>query len=329
MKILDLKDRKILHQLDIDSRQSASQIGKKVGLNRDVVSNRIKKLQRKGIIENFYTVIDASRLGYISFRFYFVFQSVTTEEKQEIIDYFVNNKYTYFVGSLEGLYDLCVIMWVKNVMDFYSFYKKMLKKYGCFFKEINFCLYIRLIHFRCSFLIDEPDDREKFLITGGKNKVDIDDLDIQILKIIAANARIPTVEVAKKLDTTAMIVKYRINKLIKNGVIQGFKTNIDFLKLGYQNFKVDIYFNDYKDIDKITKYIKSNPHLFYIDETAGHSDLEIEFYVETINSINQIMEDLTTRFPRMIRYYTIFNTLRFIKRQFMPELSDICSIITC
>ena len=128
MKILDLKDRKILHQLDIDSRQSASQIGKKVGLNRDVVSNRIKKLQRKGIIENFYTVIDASRLGYISFRFYFVFQSVTTEEKQEIIDYFVNNKYTYFVGSLEGLYDLCVIMWVKNVMDFYSFYKKMLKK---------------------------------------------------------------------------------------------------------------------------------------------------------------------------------------------------------
>ncbi|MFO7677029.1 MAG: AsnC family protein, partial [Thermoplasmatota archaeon] len=40
---LDLKDRKILYELDLDCRQSNSQIGKKVGLGRDVVSYRINK----------------------------------------------------------------------------------------------------------------------------------------------------------------------------------------------------------------------------------------------------------------------------------------------
>jgi Lrp/AsnC family leucine-responsive transcriptional regulator len=56
---LDLKDRKILYELDLDARQPLTRIGKKVGLSKDVVSYRMKKLQDEGIIKNYYTVIDA------------------------------------------------------------------------------------------------------------------------------------------------------------------------------------------------------------------------------------------------------------------------------
>ncbi len=44
MTKIDLKDRKILYELDLDCRQSNNQIGKKVGLRRDVVAYRIKKI---------------------------------------------------------------------------------------------------------------------------------------------------------------------------------------------------------------------------------------------------------------------------------------------
>ena len=44
MAKLDLKDRKILYHLDIDSRQSFSQLGKKVGLSKDLIAYRVKKL---------------------------------------------------------------------------------------------------------------------------------------------------------------------------------------------------------------------------------------------------------------------------------------------
>ena len=40
---LDLKDRKILYELDLNCRQSNAQIGKKVGLSRKVVDYRIKR----------------------------------------------------------------------------------------------------------------------------------------------------------------------------------------------------------------------------------------------------------------------------------------------
>jgi DNA-binding Lrp family transcriptional regulator len=42
MEKLDLKDRKILYELDCDSRQSFRAIGRKVGLSKDVVVNRVK-----------------------------------------------------------------------------------------------------------------------------------------------------------------------------------------------------------------------------------------------------------------------------------------------
>ncbi len=67
---IDLKDRKILYQLDLNSRQSLTQIGKNVGLKKDVVSYRIKRLQDEGVIKNFWTVINTFKLGYNVFRIY-------------------------------------------------------------------------------------------------------------------------------------------------------------------------------------------------------------------------------------------------------------------
>ena len=58
---IDAKDRRILYELDKNCRQSNSQIGKKVGLGRDVVSYRIDKLMKQGVIDNFFTVIDTFR----------------------------------------------------------------------------------------------------------------------------------------------------------------------------------------------------------------------------------------------------------------------------
>ncbi|MCK5031460.1 MAG: Lrp/AsnC family transcriptional regulator, partial [Thermoplasmatales archaeon] len=89
---IDLKDRKILYQLDINSRQSYSQIAKKVGLSKTVLVYRINRLKEKGVIQKFYTVIDAYRLGYLATRFHYLYQYTTPEIKKEIIDYFTKYK---------------------------------------------------------------------------------------------------------------------------------------------------------------------------------------------------------------------------------------------
>ena len=83
---LDLKDRKILYQLDLDSRQSFAQIGRKVGLARNSVSYRINRMEEEGIIQGYYTVIDCFKLGYSSLRFYLTYQYASPQIKKQILE---------------------------------------------------------------------------------------------------------------------------------------------------------------------------------------------------------------------------------------------------
>jgi DNA-binding Lrp family transcriptional regulator len=319
---IDLKDRKILYQLDLNSRQSLSQIGRKVGLSKVSVGNRIKRLEEQGIIKNYYTVIDSSKLGYISFRFYLVYQDTTPEIEKEILDYFVNNKNTWWVASLRGGFNLAVAVWVKNVYDFHVFWEKTLIKYRDYFQKQVFSVYFQLSSFRYSFLLlDEykKGDREEFEIAGSGRRVEIDELDSKILNVIASNSRIPLTQISEKLHSSVTTLKKRINKLIKLKIILGFRINIDHLKLGLQIYKIDINLNNYRKRKQIIDYIALNPHLSHLAKSAGIADLELGVFIENPERIHQMMKDLIVKFPNLIKNYNYFYQSKIHKMLYMPE----------
>ncbi len=313
MEKLDLKDRKILYELDYNSRQSFRSIGRKVGLSKDSVTSRVKKLQEIGIIKDFITEFDYLKLGYTALRFYFKFQYITPEIRKEIIDYFVNYENSTVVFSLEGSYDLIVLILVKNVTDFYPFWQKTLDKYGDYFAERVYSNYVGESCYKKTFLLDEKDDRTNFINIRGYKKVEFDYLDFQILKLLTYNSRIPTIEIAKKLKLDTRTVNRRISRLIKSGIIVYFSVNLDLNQLGYQLFKVDFFLKEYNTKHKIIKYVEKNPHLFAVDHTIDYADLELELYLQNINNLHKFIEDISTKFPRSIRNYKYFQILENFK----------------
>ena len=318
---IDLKDKKILYELDYNSRQTLSKIGKKVGLHKNVVAYRIKRLEKKGVIRYFYTVIDSFKLGYNSYRVYLVFQNVTPDIKKEIIKYFVKNIYTWWVGTFEGNYDLAVVIWVKDLHEFHIFWDETLKKYRRYFEKHIFCNYVQLHLFRHSFILEEYDksDRERHEITGGAKKLKTDDFDFQILEILAKNARIPTIDIAKKLNSTVDTINNRIKKLEKMDVIQAYRVSIDYAKLGYQFYKVNINLNDYNDRGRMISYIKLNPHLIMIDKSVGYFDLELDFWVKNLDEFHKIVDDLIEKYPDSIRNYSYVHDPKLHKMLYIPE----------
>ncbi|MFX0132774.1 MAG: winged helix-turn-helix transcriptional regulator [Candidatus Hodarchaeota archaeon] len=320
---IDLKDRKILYQLDIDSRKSSSQIGKEVGLPKHVVNYHINNLIKNGVIENFYTLINAYKLGYIGFRLYIIFQYLQPNKKREIIDYFVKEKKIWVVDSVIGRFHLTLSVWVDNIEDFYRFWNKTLDKYGDYFADYICSTYIYDFTYRYSYLLlDKYDksDRMSYEITGGGKKVDIEKFDIEILNNIALNARIPLNTLSEILNCSPKTIRKRINNLIKLGIIQGFRTNIDISKLGLKYFKVDIFFKEYNQRKKIINYIKYNPNLINIGTTIGFSGLDLSFHLEHLNNLHQIMDDLKRKFPTAIKNYQYFIVSKIYKMRYMPEL---------
>lgn len=61
---LDNTDEKILKNLMVDARLSARQLGLKLGISTVTVLSRIKKLEKKKIIQGYTAIIDHEKLGY-------------------------------------------------------------------------------------------------------------------------------------------------------------------------------------------------------------------------------------------------------------------------
>ncbi len=61
---LDRIDQKILKNLIRDSRFSARQLGLKLGISTVTILSRIKKLEKKEIIQGYSALVDHEKLGY-------------------------------------------------------------------------------------------------------------------------------------------------------------------------------------------------------------------------------------------------------------------------
>jgi len=62
---IDDKDKKILEELSINCRLSSLELSKITGLSYDIVHNRLKRLIKNKAIENFLTVLDFDREGFM------------------------------------------------------------------------------------------------------------------------------------------------------------------------------------------------------------------------------------------------------------------------
>jgi DNA-binding Lrp family transcriptional regulator len=299
-----------------------SEIGRKIGLHEGVVASRVKRLWDKKIITEFFTDVNIKKLGLTPVRFYFTYQYVNPLIKKEIIDYFVNSPYTHAVHSTKGHYDLTVILLVENIPMHYSFWNEALNKYRDYFTNQVLTIHNTIIEYKNTFLISEkPEKSEKrflFIEEAEEKPVKIDDLDLKILRSISRDSRKKISQVSKDLNIAVNTVNYRINKLIKTGVIHCFRATIDLGKIVYYWYKVDIILKDLSIGPMIIEIIEENPFLFAIIKSLGYVDVELLFCFEDINQLHEIMNDLSAMFPGQIKNYYYFTTVKTHKYSFTP-----------
>ena len=330
---IDLKDKKIIYHLLTNSRQSFNSIGKKVGLSKDNVAYRIKRLEKEGIIVGYPTWIQGGLLGWGVARYYYTFQFVSPEKKQEIIQYFINSDVVATVYELEGNYDLQVNVYVSSLRNleylpkyqnlyfkFTSFYDQTQKKYRKYFDKQIMIVNHKHEWFRPTFLIGDKNSIHSSvsLFTPFK-EVKIDKLDFEILRKLALNARISTVNLANDLNVTTATIKSRIKRLINKEVIGSFAVNIDVSKIGYRDYYVEINLKDYDKKNEIIKYVRKYQNIVEISESFGRGvDLEIRFILKDITELHDIINDLSSKFPETIKNFSYFSHLKLHKYNQVP-----------
>ena len=85
MSKIDLKDKRILKELFVNARTPYSIIARKVGLSKEVVHYRIKKLMDKGLLWGFNTIYNVQKLNWEIYLIYIKLRNINNEIEQDII----------------------------------------------------------------------------------------------------------------------------------------------------------------------------------------------------------------------------------------------------
>lgn len=325
MEKLDLKDKKILYQLDLDARQTDSQIAKKVGLTRDSVRYRINRLVDQGYIQYFMTLLNSMKLGYDWYRTFFKFQNLTLKKEEEIINWLKER--ASWIVKVEGIWNLNTGIFVKNVYEYKDIIDEFLLKYSKYVEKYEVSIVTAMWHYHRDYLLDKEQKTTDPKLMGFEKKEDygiekIDEIDYKILEILLKNARMKTIDIARKLNLTEIIVRYRIKKLIKKGIIIGFRPFLDVNKLGYEYFKVHFTLQNItlEKKKEFISYIHQHPNTIYMTELVGGADIETEFQVKNNKEFYNQIKEIRSRFGDIIRNYEFMQYTKEYKFTYLPEM---------
>jgi len=316
---LDLKDRKILAELDSNARQSNSEIAKKIGLNKNTVNYKIKRMTEEGVIGGYYSVIDSSRLGYFSMRVYLKFFRSSKADEKELVDWLIKNKIVGVIGKIETNYDLVFMVWIKDIYQFREFWKEFKSKFRKHFWKEKVHIFSRVLHFKRKYILNSKKESfDKVEIIGGNRIEKFDDLDINILNILAKNARVSLIEISDKLKTPVRTIAFRIKELEKKGIIQGYRVNINLEKIGYEYYKLNFILDDCSKNQELENFCKGNEKIIFIDETLEELDFEIDVEVKDKKELLDLIEKIKDKFP--VRDLEILTYDKYLKLESIPQI---------
>ena len=120
----------------------------------------------------------------------------------------------------------------------------------------------------------------------------LDQLDKKILRLIAEDARIPFLEVARECNVSGAAIHQRIQKLTNLGVLKGSQFIIDPEKIGYETCAyVGLYLKNPEDFDNVVDALKTIPEVVECHYTTGEYDLFIKIYAYNNHHLLNIIHD--------------------------------------
>lgn len=120
----------------------------------------------------------------------------------------------------------------------------------------------------------------------------IDNLDKQILRMIAEDARVPFLEVARACNVSGAAIHQRIQKLTSMGILKGSQFVIDPEKIGYETCAyIGLNLKNPEKFDTVVEELKNIPEVVECHYTTGDFDLFIKIYAVNNHHLLNIIHD--------------------------------------
>jgi len=134
-------------------------------------------------------------------------------------------------------------------------------------------------------------------------KMMIDKIDSQIICSLQKDGRMPFTKIAEELKLSEATVRARTQRLIRDEVIN-IVAVCEPRKLGFAltgNIKLQI---SISKIRQVIEELKKLPEITYIALMTGPSDVDMDFFVQSLEDLNELIHDKIGRIQGILKAET-------------------------
>ena len=293
---MDRLDKKILMVYGKNARISNAKLAKLVGSSREVITYRIQKMEKLGIIKNYSAYFMNRLLGIENYTLLIKLQNLEKNTEKKILDKIKNIGYVKILFNCRGDYDISLVLGAKSRLHLTKLYEDITKICGNHLREIDLELDIRPLKVETyNFLLDgfDFDFKKKW-----KSFVEIDNKDKEIIKVLSEKAKLSILDISKKVKLTPETASKRLNKMINDGAITSIQADIDYKKLGYDTYLVSLKINDYgfEKEGSFRELFTKNKNIVFARRVLGRWDLLLNIiskghddFLETMDKIRSYL----------------------------------------
>ena len=313
--ILSPKDILILRKLLEDGRASSASISKEIDLGREIVNYRIKRLIKENLILKFVPTINDKAINYKEYIILLKLNLDDEMSKENFIKENIGNKYLVWILKSDAGWDLIVRLYAQSIEEFKVKLEEILEDYSQVLAKYYTIISSDQIKENeketiLEKVFDETPTRKDYtIIKQDKDKlIKLDNKDKSILKHLEADARVQYKEISQNLEISSDTVKYRIDKMKSQGVIENFMPVINYNKIGFIQYAAIIKFNylNKEEEEETNNVIKEIKCVVKAIKSIGIQEYFLTLAFEENEDVSKFKELLSVKFKEKIEALEMF-----------------------
>ena len=137
--------------------------------------------------------------------------------------------------------------------------------------------------------------------------IQLDDLDLSILRILQENGRLSNVDLASQINLSPPATYTRLKRLEKLGYIRDYVALLNWGKMGYDMIcfiNISLQMHQPDDVEKFRQRISNLPEVLECHHVTGEYDYLLKIAIKNRDDLDRFVMKQLTPIPGIARIYT-------------------------
>ena len=326
---LDVKDRRLLEIFTDNAGLSFGQLAKQVGLSREVVAYRLKRLKKSGILQKVVARVDMTKFYSSAYILYLRFNRLDKDVLNQASEFFIKNPYVMWAASLSGEYDIGISFLARGPKDLADFMSSMEQAFGSNLREYDLFPYDRELKntYKVYFLQKPAVLSEALLQPKVVVDLKLDARDKLLLYALSQDAELTNRQLGSLVDLSEEAVRLRKRGYERSGIVNGYRGIIDFSKLGLSAYYVFLKFGNVNPAleKKIETFVQLNNNIQYCSKIIGKFNIQACIWSFSPIHYQSILQEIRNTFSDSLQEFRSQIIFKELKHTYFPPaaISDV------